>query len=358
MIPEPLRAMGPGGLAWWQWIGLAIAILTSWVIGRLLAGIAAWLAGRVVGHTETAFDDVLLDRLRGPLRALATIALLRVALPLLLLPDHIHEAAIDVLLVLFGLTLVWAALRTIDVMVTQLASAQWAIERPSSRALLTLLGRTAKVIVIVIAGIGFLSGLGLPIASLIAGVGIGGIALAFGAQKTIENVFGAFAIGVDQPLREGDLVRVDSDIGTVEAVGLRSTRIRTLDRTLVSLPNGKLADMRIETFAARDRCRFAAIIGLVYDTTAAQLRDVLAGFERTLREHPGIWPDDITVRFRGFGESSLDIELIAWFSTSDYPTFRTWRQEVLLGFMDVVEHAKSGFAFPTRTVHLITEPAR
>src|SRR5205085_3085581 len=140
-----------------------------------------------------------------------------------------------------------------------------------------LAGRTLKVLLIIIATISFLGSFGLPVGSLIAGVGIGGIALAFGAQKTVENLFGAFALGIDQPLREGDFVRLDNEtLGTVESVGLRSTRIRTLDRTIVSLPNGRLADSRIETFGERDRVRLHTMLSLVYSTTALQLRDVIS----------------------------------------------------------------------------------
>jgi len=353
-MPESLTAIGPYGLAYWQWIGAALLILASWILGRLVARIVIWGLRGVSRRTETTIDDELIGSLRRPLRLLASIGLARVAVPLLELPRDAHVLALDVLLPGFAIALVWGALRTIDVVTNNLGRAQWAIERPSSRSLLSLVGRAAKVVVVVIAGIGFLSAMGLPVASLLAGLGIGGIALAFGAQKTVENLFGAFALGVDQPFREGDFVRIDADVlGTVEAVGLRSTRVRTLDRTVVSLPNGRLADMRIETFAARDRCRFSAMFGVVYETTAQQLRDVLAGFERVLREHPGIWPNDVVVRFVSFGESSLDIEVMAWFKTGDYGQFRTWRQDALLGFMDVIEQVGTSFAFPTRTLHLV-----
>ena len=145
-------------------------------------------------------------------------------------------------------------------------------------------------------------------------------------------------------------------MGTVEAVGLRSTRVRTLDRTLISIPNGKLAEMRIESFAVRDRIRLACTIGLVYGTTANQMRLVVAGLEQTLREHPKIWPDGITVRFKELTPSSLDIEIMAWFLTADYPEFQLIRQEILLQFMEVVEKAGTSFAFPTRTVHLAGTP--
>src|SRR5262249_15519790 len=160
-------------------------------------------------------------------------------------------------------------------------------------------------------------------------------AFALAAQKTVENLFGAFSIGIDQPIREGDFVNIDGVTGTVEAIGLRSTRIRTLDRTLISIPNGKLAEMRLESFAARDRLRLACTLGLVRTTSAKQMREVLAGLARVLREHPKIFPEGITVQFKQIAMSSLDVDVMAWFSTTDANEFQTIRQEVLLEFMEV-----------------------
>lgn len=352
-IPAPLRELGPCGLEWWQWIGLAAAVIIAVVLGRLAGRVIQWFARRFVVRTETEIDDQLLARLAGPLRLLGALAVLRLSLVLLELPVAAAQVARTTMLALLAVVVVWTVLRIIDVMAHHISGAPWAIRRPTSRALLSLISRTAKVVVVVIALLSFLGSIGLPVASLLAGLGIGGIALAFGAQKTVENLFGAFALGVDQPLREGDFVKIESDVvGTVESVGLRSTRIRTADRTVVTLPNGRLADMKIETFAARDRCRLVTSIGLVYDTTAAQLRECLEGFDRVLRAQPKIFADDIVVRFSALGESSLDIEVVASFSTSDWSEFRAYREQVLIGFMEVVETARTAFAFPTRTVYL------
>lgn len=352
-IPAALRHPGPAGLAWWQWIGIVAVAVVALVLGRLAAAVLRKLLARAVARSAADWDDRLLDRLNGPLRLFAAVVLARSGLPWVLLPSGPDATAAQILTVLFGLALVWAALGVIDVFVSHITGGTWAMARPSSRALILLGGRIVKAIVLAIALVAVLGGMGVPIASLVAGLGIGGIALAFGAQKTVENLFGAFSLGVDQPLRVGDFVRVEADVlGTVEAVGLRSTRIRTLDRTVVSLPNGRLADMRIETFALRDRCRLATTIGLVYETSAAQLRTVIGGLEQALRDHPAIWPDDVVVRFAGFGPSSLDIEIMAWLTTSDFGEFRTWRQDLLFRFMDVVEHAGSSFAFPTQTIHV------
>lgn len=353
-MPEPLLLMGPGGLAAWQWIGLAVLVLLAWMVGRLGAWVFTWVGAKLAGRTSTSLDDELLARLRSPLRTLASVGLIRIGM----VPLELHAAAErithQILLALFALALVWGALRSIDVMSTHLGRAAWAVERPSTRSVLLLLSRIAKALVIVIAAIGFLSGLGLPVASLLAGLGIGGIALAFGAQKTVENLFGAVAIGVDRPFREGDFVKIEDHVlGTVEGVGLRSTRFRTLDRTIVTLPNGRLADMRIETYTLRDRIRLHTVLNLVYDTTAAQMKQILAGLEEVLRKHPAIWTEEITVRFLQLGDSSLDIEIMAWFQTTDFMKFKEMRQDVLLGFMQVVEDAGSSFAYPTRTVHIV-----
>lgn len=356
-IPGPLLELGPAGLAWWQWLGLAVLAAGAFVIGTLIAAIVRGGVGRIAARSAATWDDQLLHRLDKPVRWLAAVGVMRAGLPMLALQPEAHTFVTDGLLGLLGFGLVWVLFGVVDVVVGHAAAATWAVERPASRALVLLGGRIVKVMVLAIGLVAFLGGLGVPVASLVAGLGIGGIALAFGAQKTVENLFGAFAIGVDQPLREGDFVRIEDQVlGTVEAVGLRSTRIRTLDRTVVSLPNGRLADMRIETFAPRDRCRMHTTLGVVYATSSSQLATVLAGLERVLREHPGIWPDDVVVRFVGFGASSLDIEVMAWFATGDYGQFRAWRQEVLLGFMAVVEAARTSFAFPTQTIHVESLP--
>ncbi len=358
-MPEWLLVMGPGGLAAWQWIGLAIVILLAWIIGRTGAWVIAWTAARIAGRTSTSVDDELLVKLRSPMRMLASVGLMRLGILALALPAKPNKLAISILLALFALALVWGALRSIDVMSAHLTRASWAIERPSARSLLALVTRVAKVVIIVIAGIGFMSGIGLPVASLLAGLGIGGIALAFGAQKTVENVFGAVAIGVDRPFREGDFVLVEADtMGTVEAIGLRSTRFRTLDRTVVTLPNGRLADMRIETFALRDRIRLQTVLNLVYETTAAQMREVLAGLDDVLRKHPKIVPESVEPRFIQLGQSSLDVEVICYFKETDFGKFKVLRQDVLLQLMEVVERAGTHFAMPTRTVHLVGDTTR
>lgn len=351
--------MGPAGLAYWQWIGCVLALAVAVIGGRFVARILVWSVSRLTASTETAWDDELIRRLARPLRLLGCVVAARMLLPLLELPSDTEESTKGILLAVFGVALVWCVVRLVDLVVGHLTIAPWAVARPASRGLLTLASRVVKFILIVFAAIGFLGALGIPVTSLIAGVGIGGIALAFGAKQTVENLFGAFALGIDQPLREGDFVRTDSDvIGTVEAVGLRSTRIRTPDRTIVSMPNGRLADSRIETFGLRDRCRLHTVLGLHYGTTSAQLRDVLANVERVLREDPKTYAEELHVKLVRLGDSAFEIEVQAWFASSEYSEFRNWRQEMLLAFVEVIEKAGTKLAYPTRAIQIESMPAR
>jgi MscS family membrane protein len=211
----------------------------------------------------------------------------------------------------------------------------------------------AKLLIGIGGVVATLGAFGYPVATVLAGLGIGGLALAFGAQKTIENLFGSISLAADQPFRVGDFVKIEDFTGNVERIGMRSTQIRTLDRTLISLPNGKLADMRIEDFASRDRIRFAATAGLVYGTTEEQVRRVVEGIEALLRAHPKVWPEPVVAKLAAFAASSLDVEVQCWFQTVDFDEFRHLRQEALLGIMRVVREAGTNFAFPTRTVHVV-----
>uniref|UniRef100_UPI001F567DF0 mechanosensitive ion channel family protein n=1 Tax=Anaeromyxobacter terrae TaxID=2925406 RepID=UPI001F567DF0 len=352
-LPAPLLAEGPRGLLWWQWLALPAFLALAIVLGSLLG----WLTRRILGHlaarTRTTWDDVLLERVAAPLTALWAVAIVTVLQSWLALPEGPELVLHHLLRAATYLTLFWAGFRSVNVAFAVMAAAPWTRASPSLAGMLPVGRKVSKAVLLALGVVAVMNELGFQVASLLAGLGIGGIALALAAQKTVENLFGSLSIGVDQPFRTGDFVKVEDVLGTVENIGMRSTRIRTLDRTIVTIPNGKLADLRTETFAPRDRIRLLANLGLVYSTTAAQLREVLAGIEGLLRAHPKIWPDAVSVRFTALAESGLNVEVVAWFQTADFGEFTTIRQELLLGFMEVVERAGTSFAFPTRTLHLV-----
>ncbi len=350
-LPEPLLRSGPLTLAWWQWLALPVGLGLALLAGRVLGAVSHAVLVRVVRRTRSAWDDLLLERLTPPVRfawALGAAYLIQLALELPPAAEHHVEQVLRTATVA---VFFWAGLRGIDLGFQALASTSTGRAHDLGRGLLPMLRKASKITVFTMAVIAVLTDLGYPVASLLAGLGIGGLALALAAQKTVENLFGSVAISVDQPFRVGDFVRIEGgDTGTVESIGLRSTRLRTLDRTVVTLPNGKLADQRVESFAPRDRCRLSCKLSLARATTAAQMRAVLAGVEGVLRRHPRLWPEGVSVQFTAVAEWSLDVEVMAWFTTADWDEFLAIRQEVLLGFLDAVERAGTALAFPTRTL--------
>ena len=352
VLPAPFFNMGPKGLMWWQWLGLLALILISLAIGRALGEVTRRILLRITRRTSSTWDDRLFARISGGIGLLWALAVFRALQAELELPPGQNAWVSEKLGALVVVVTFWMIWRSVAVLLEVMAERPWAAGNNSARSLLSVGGNFIRIAVVLAGAVTMLAVLGYPVATLVAGLGIGGVAIAFGAQKTIENLFGSVALAADQACRVGDTIKVDDVVGVVERIGARSTQIRTMDRTLVTLPNGKLSDMRIENFAMRDRIRFGTTIKLFYDTTDEQLRTVMAGMEKVLRDHPKVWPETVVVRFIGFGEASLEIEVLCWFATTDYDRFRDYRQDALLGFFDVAEKAGVSFAFPA-PVHFI-----
>ncbi len=214
------------------------------------------------------------------------------------------------------------------------------------------LRRGAKIAVIAFGVIGFLSTLGFDVTTGLAALGIGGIALALGAQKTVENFVGSVTLIADQPIRVGDFCKVGETVGTVESIGMRSTRIRTNDRTVVTIPNGDFSSQRIENYAHRDRVWFHPTFGIRCDTTPEQIRYLLVELRSILYAHPKIDPESARVRFVGIGASAFNLEVFSYVMTADYNEFLEIQEDLLLRMMDVVEASGTGFAYPSQTIYL------
>ena len=195
------------------------------------------------------------------------------------------------------------------------------------------------------------SQLGLPVYGILAGLGVGGLAIALAAQPTVENLIGGLSLFADKPIRVGDVCRYGTEEGTVEAIGIRSTRLRGGDRTLTTMPNGVLSKMPLVNLSQRDRMLIKSIIGVRYETSPEQLRYLLVKIREALLRHPKIQPDLVRVRFVGFGASSLDIELFAYVKTTKGPEFLSVREELFLQVMDIVNQSGTGFAFPSQTLY-------
>jgi MscS family membrane protein len=351
-LPAPLLEAGPFGLPRWKWAGILLSIPLIWLLTLGLALTLRRISLAVAHRTPATWDDELIVRLRGPVRLfLASL----VALPVLLLLELDANVTATIWRLLRGVTIVavfWMLLRLIGVAQDYLAQKAWASDHTNARTIVPLIGRSLRVALALLALLVAFSQFGYPVGTLLAGLGIGGIVVALAAQKTVENLFGSVSLAADRVFRVGDWVRIEDVQGTVERIGLRSTHVRTLDRTLVKIPNGRLADLRIESFGERDRIRFFTTLRLVYSTTASQLRAVLAGVDALLRTHTRVWPDGIAVRLVGLGQYSLDVNVNAWFATTDYAEFEAIRQEVLLAIMDIVERAGTRMAMPMQVLRI------
>ena len=346
-LPKWSLRFGPHELRWWQWLALAPLVLCGLLVGFTITrlsrvAIKRWLPA----HSSETFR-----RLRGPATLAWTVITSYALLPWLGLYEpaeaFVHRGFSSALLT----ALFWALWQAVELSQHAVSSAQWAKSSLTGRSLLMLGARLGKFVVAAFAFVVVLAELGYPVTSLIAGLGIGGIALALAAQKTVENLFGAFSLAIDQPFREGDTIQVDTITGTVEAIGLRSTRIRTVDRTLITIPNGKLAEMRVETITARDRMRFYCVLGVAH-SPAKQISQILQGIEALLRESPMIVSDSISVRLIGLTDSAMNLEIVAMVESSDNAKFLDVRQALLLGIIEIVDEAGSALAHPVSLIRL------
>lgn len=351
-MPLALQRPGPFGVDLWQWVALALMLPIALGIGWILDRLTIAIARRAARRTETRLDDLLIDRIAPLLLSIWTIAVFRALVGFAGLSIEAEKVVGLLARALIAVLVTWLFIRATHVLEEELPSSPWAVDKPEMRSLVPLLGRVFRIFLLAVGAIAFVAQFGYSVATLLAGLGIGGIAVALAMQKTLEHLLGSVAIGLDQPIRVGDWVKVGDAEGEVEAIGLRSTRLRTMERSLIVLPNGRLADMQMENFGVRDRILLKTTLRLAYGTTAAQVRRVRDDVERLLTEHPLIWRDRVIVRFTGFAATSLDVEVIAWVATTDYNVFRAAREEIYLRLMQIVENAGSAIALPTQAVYV------
>ena len=337
----------------WQWCGLLVLVLVAGLLSWILAGTLRRLLQPIAARTETALDDEILRVMLPPARLLIAVATFAVVSALLELPLLAYAVLGRLEVALAVVAVTWMALRGVDILIGAIRAHLESSQRPTAVAVLPLGARAAKVAVLAIALLATLQNLGFNVTGLVAGLGVGGIAVALAAQKSVANLFGGVSLIADQPVRVGDFCKFgDNKMGTVEEIGLRSTRVRTLDRTLVTIPNSEFSEVQLENFAARDRFRLMTMIGLRYETSPDQLRFTLAEIRKLLIAHPKVTESPARIRFVGFGAHSLDLELFAYVSAIDWNEFLQVREDIYLRIMDIVRDGGTGFAFPSQTLYL------
>lgn len=347
-LPSPLLAQGPKSLYYWQWLALPVLALLCAGAGRLLMSASGAIAQRLLAKRPWAVR--LLPRLVRPVTMAWALVLFWWALPNLALTLRAEDLVERLLRALGYLAFFWALVRSVTIAGDEIVEAKWASSRRNIRSITGVAVRLGKVVVAALALMVALSELGYPVTTVIAGLGIGGVALALAAQKTVENLFGSVSILADQPFGVGDTIRVDGIEGTVETIGLRSTRMRTVERTLVIIPNGKLADMRIESLGPRDRIRFSTKLALARDTKASTIEVIVATLRAKLAAHPSVLASEVSVYLSGLGESSFDVDVSAPVETTDANAFAKVREELLLSCMRIVTAEGAKLAVPARSI--------
>ncbi len=225
--------------------------------------------------------------------------------------------------------------------------------RPESvdASLVRIVARVTSLLIAVWVLLDGIESFGISFIPLVAGLGIGGLAIALAVRPTLENVIGGFILFADRPVRVGDFCRFGDQMGTVEEIGVRSTRIRTRADTVLSIPNAEFSQLRLENYAKRGRILYQTTIGLRYETTPDQLRHVLATLRKTFLGHPKVASDNLRIRFRRFGEFSLEIEIFAYVRTNVWLEFVAIREDLNLRIMDVVRESGAEFALPSQTTY-------
>jgi MscS family membrane protein len=320
----------------WRWIALIAMAVVLWIV----AGALSWVILRTIRRWVNA------PGLGTPLRVALALAGFRSALELAP-PATLSRTFIERAL---GMAF-FLALASIVAVVIDLVADRWRSHLdPRVQALgysvLPVGRQILKLSVFLLAILSVLNVWGYNTTTILAGLGVGGLAVALAAQKTIENLFGGISVIGDRPVLVGDVCRFGDHVGEVMNIGLRSTRIRTPDRTIISIPNGQFSSIQLENISGRDKIWFHPTLSLRRDTTSDQLLQVLSSFREILAGQPNVETGKIPVRFIGVGSYSLDIEAEAYVTTADYDEFMAIRQELLIQMLKAVERAGTALALP------------
>lgn len=356
-FPKVLTRKGWLSVAVWKWLAILACIAVAAGVSGLLQHTIVRILRPAVYAISKQKDDELPKALAGPLRVLVLLIVLQSVLSLLVLPPIARALWSRISAGLYVIVVAWLFLRLVRI-AAELMRRRLEVSGQADRtAVVRLAQRTINVLAVFVLLVVFLRGAGYNVSAALAGLGVGGLAIAFAAQKTLENLFGGVSVIFDKPIRVGDLCKIGDRTGTVEDIGLRSTRVRTPDRTVLTIPNGQLSAMNLENFSLRDKILFKHSVGVRYETKTDQLRFLLAELRRTLYAHPMVEHGTSRVRLTGYSSSSVDCEIFAYVLTTDTVRFLEVQEDLLLRVRDVVDLSGTGFAFPSSVIYTAQHPA-
>ncbi|MXN93166.1 mechanosensitive ion channel [Flavobacterium sp. Sd200] len=352
ILPDYFKSRTLWGVPLGHWLAVVVFILVSyllaWIIIYALSFIVLSIWKKLKEQSKTYNVINILDLpLRLYLAVWFFVAISQQAGLSIIVRQRFSSLTVTIGIVAF-LILLW---RLSDTVSNYVGDKMTLRKRISAISVILFLRRSAKVAIVIFGTIAILGAIGVDVTTGLAALGIGGIALALGAQKTMENFVGSVTLIADQPIRVGDFCRIGDIKGTVESIGMRSTRLRTSARTVVTIPNGDLSASRIENFAHRDRYLFNHTFEFRMETSPDQIRYLLVEFRSLLYAHPCINPDPAKVRFVGFTDSAIKIEFFAYIEAISLDASQEIQEDLLLHIMDITTAAGTDFAYPSQTLY-------
>jgi MscS family membrane protein len=338
----------------WQYAATVLWILMAFLVAQAADYVMTRWVKKLTAKTETDLDDKLLEILHRPLRIVVTLLVLRVGLQVFSWPNVLEKVLAVCFVTGMAITGIYVAMRFLDLLLDGSRGRLFAGDERLAGMMLPIMSRTLKAFVLITGALTTAQYLGVPITSVIAGLGVGGIAVALAAQNTLANIFGSITILIDRPFRVGDVVKIQEFEGNVEEIGLRSTKIRTADGHLVTLPNKVVVDAGITNIARRPTIRRAMTIGLTYDTPAERVQEAVKLLREIFQKHP--LTHEVWVYWRDYSASSLDIFVVYWCKSTDMKTFLEALDEINVEIKRRFDASGLKFAFPTQTIHLHQEP--
>jgi MscS family membrane protein len=346
-----LEVYQPFGIPLWQYVASLIYIFLAFYVSKVLDFLTRVWLKRWAEKTETKFDDLLLDLLNGPVKVISFIIFLRIGLEVFSWPAMVQKFLTKGFTIIVAMSLTYTVLKFIDLMLgywKQRAGDHR--DKAFDEQLFPIIRKSLKVFTVVIAVLVTLDNIGVNITAAIASLSIGGLAIGLAAQDTLANLFGAVAVFIDKPFRVGDRIKVDTVDGNVETIGLRSTRVRTLDGHLASIPNKTVGNATIVNVTERPTIKTEMNIGVTYDTSAEKLRLALQIIDEVYRSHPKT--ADLIVSFNRFADSSLNILVVHWWNDTDVRQSLSGMQEMNLKLKERFDAERIEFAYPTQTVYV------
>jgi MscS family membrane protein len=326
---------------------LMVALLARQIVKRVIFAVLRKLAAK----TETTLDDKLFPALEGPAAAFVVVVGLFSALKVLKLSPEADVYISSGSQVAFSLAIFWGLWRGLAALLEH--ADEVARERALGiAAFMPWIRKTLLTVFAIVAVLLTIQSLGFDVKAILAGLGIGGLAFALAAQDTLANVFGAIVVAVDQPFKVGEAVRIGTNVGTIEDIGLRSTRIRLLDKSVMVIPNKTVASDTITNLSRFTRRRFEQVLGLTYSTSPEQIEQLVPAIRNLILARPEVDPESVMVFFRDFSASSLDLWTVYEVTDPDFKKALRVKQEVNLAIMREVAARGLSFAFPTQTVEL------